>query len=97
PHIEVFADEPQAVLPTPHPEDPMSMWRSTQVESGVPRKMGWQAFEDESGWGADEVSSFLDCLDEGRTPDVGASLGAAATEVILAAYQSAARGASVSL
>ena len=89
--------EPQAVLPTPHPEDPMSMWRSTQVESGVPRKMGWQAFEDESGWGADEVSSFLDCLDEGRTPDVGASLGAAATEVILAAYQSAARGASVSL
>jgi predicted dehydrogenase len=92
PRIEVFSDEPTPVLPTPHPEDPMSMWRSTQVESGVPRKMGWLAFEDESGWGADEVSSFLDCLDADRSPDVGVDLGAAATEVVLAAYRSAAIG-----
>ncbi len=92
PRIEVFLDEPQPVLPTPHLEDPMSMWRSTQVESGALRKMGWLAFEDESGWGADEVSSFLDCLDADRSPDVGVQLAAAATEVVLAAYRSAALG-----
>jgi len=97
PHIEVFSDEPQPVLPTPHPEDPMSMWRSTQVESGVPRKMGWIAFEDESGWGADEVSSFLDCLDADRSPEVGVDLAAAATEVVLTAYRSAALGEPVQL
>jgi predicted dehydrogenase len=97
PHIEVFSDEPQPVLPTPHPEDPMSMWRSTQGESGVPRKMGWLAFEDESGWGADEVSSFLDCLDADRPPDVGVDLAAAATEVVLSAYRSAALGEPVKL
>jgi len=97
PHIEVFSDEPQPVLPTPHPEDPMSMWRSTQVELGVPRKTGWLAFEDESDWGAHEVSSFLDCLDADRTPDVGVDLAAAATEVVLAAYRSAARADPVQL
>ncbi len=97
PHIEVFSDEPRPQLPAPHPEDPMSMWRSTQVESGVPRKMGWLAFDDESGWGAAEVSSFLDCLDADRDPDVGVVLAASATEVVLAAYQSAARGQPVQL
>ncbi|MDP6822665.1 MAG: Gfo/Idh/MocA family oxidoreductase [Dehalococcoidia bacterium] len=97
PHIEVFSDEPRPLLPSPHPEDPMSMWRSTQVESGVPRKMGWVAFEDETGWGADEMSSFLDSLDADSSPDVGVGLAASATEVVLAAYQSAARGRPVTL
>ena len=36
------------------------MWRSTQVEPGGPKKVGGLAFEDESGRGADKVSSFLD-------------------------------------
>jgi hypothetical protein len=97
PHIEVFSDEPRSMLPTPHPEDPMSLWCSTQDESRVPRKMGWLAFEDESGWGAAEVSSLLDCLDEDRVPDVGVDLAASASEVILAAYQSPARGEPVQL
>ncbi|MDA1257530.1 MAG: Gfo/Idh/MocA family oxidoreductase [Chloroflexi bacterium] len=97
PHVEVFADEPRPELPTPHPADPMSMWRSTQVESGVPRKVGWLALEDESRLVADEVTAFLDCLDTGRTPDVGVDLAAAATEVVLAAYRSAARGEPVEL
>ena len=97
PRVEVFADEPRPELPGPHRDDPMSMWRSTQVASGVPRKMGWLAFEDESGWGGKEVSSFLDCMDAGRTPDVGVDLAAAATEVVLAAYRSAARGEPVPL
>ena len=97
PHVEVFADEARPELPDPHPADPMSMWRSTQAESGVPRKMGWLAFEDEADWGSKEVSSFLDCLDADRTPDVGVDLAASATEVILAAYRSAARGEPIQL
>ena len=97
PHVEVFADEARPELPDPHPADPMSMWRSTQAESGVPRKMGWIAFEDEADWGNKEVSSFLDCLDADRTPDVGVDLAASATEVILAAYRSAARGEPIQL
>ena len=48
PRVEVFADEPRPELPDPHLDDPMSMWGSTQVASGVPRKTGWLAFEYES-------------------------------------------------
>lgn len=59
--------------------------------------MGWIAFEDESGWGADEVSSFLDCLDADRSPEVGVDLAAVATEVVLTAYRSAALGEPVQL
>jgi len=47
--------------------------------------------------GAAEVSSLLDCLDEDRVPDVGVDLAASASEVILAAYQSPARGEPVQL
>ena len=97
PRVEVYADEPPLELPEPHPEDPMSMWRSTQAASGVPRKLGWIALEDEARWQRDEVSAFLDCLDTGHPPEVGIDLAYAATEVILAAYQTATRGETVTL
>ncbi len=75
----------------------MSMWRSTQVEPGGPKKVGGLAFEDESGRGADKVSSFLDCLDADKTPDAGVKLTASSTQVILATYKSSSRGEPVQL
>ena len=65
PRVEVYNDEPGSVLPTPHPEDPMSMWASTQTASGLPRKQGWVMLADETNWYPQDVRRFVDCLESG--------------------------------
>ncbi|MDP6060753.1 MAG: hypothetical protein QGH33_17740, partial [Pirellulaceae bacterium] len=44
-----------------------------------------------------DTSYFLDCVEKGRASEVPAELAAAATEVLLAAYRSAATGRPVQL
>ncbi len=79
-------------LPTPHPDDSMSMCRSTQQASGVPPKKGWIALADEANWYPHDIARFLDCLSTGRSPDIGAREAAQWLEVLVASYRSASLG-----
>ena len=45
----------------------------------------------------DDIERFVDCIEAGRASDVPAAMGAEATEVLLAAYRSAATGQVVAL
>ncbi|HMF14690.1 MAG TPA: Gfo/Idh/MocA family oxidoreductase [Gemmataceae bacterium] len=93
PRLEVYADEPSWTPPPAHPEDPMAFWTSTQRESGVRPKQTWIPLEGP----ANDVACFLDRLDAQRETEMPASAAAHATEVLLAAYKSAATGSLVPL
>ena len=88
--LEVFADEPASQPPPPHPLDPMGMWRSTQVESGMPPKRSWVSVDDENS--LDEFSAFIDCIENGVESEMNAEVAAESIAVISAGYQSAASG-----
>jgi predicted dehydrogenase len=94
PRLESWDDGPAWTAPSRDPHDPMGMWAQP---SGSPYraepKQSWFTPVVPS-WTTD-VDYFLDCLEKGRASDVSAELSAAATEVLLAAYQSAATGCSV--
>ena len=94
PRLEVWADEPPWTAPPRHPEDPMGFWSSTQAEVNAQKKQAWiiPQYAD-----YDDARYFLDCIEQGRESDVPAEAGAQATEVLLAAYRSAATGEVVSL
>jgi predicted dehydrogenase len=92
PRLEVCAAEPTWTPPSPHRDDPMAFWQSTQEEAGIRPKRAWVPVEPV---GPSDVSCFLDALDAGRDGEVNAAEAARATEVLLAGYRSAARGESV--
>lgn len=96
PRIEVWSDTEPWVAPPNDPEDPMGMWAPLPDSPyrALP-KTAWLRARDPS-WQTN-ISQFLDCLEQGRANDVAADLAAAATEVLFAAYQSAAQGCPVSL
>jgi predicted dehydrogenase len=95
PRLEIYSEaagwRPPAV---PSPEDPMGFWSSTQATAGVQPKRAWQPVEPAA---TSDTSYFLDCLDAGRESDVSAFMGAHAVEILLAGYESAARGQMVSI
>jgi predicted dehydrogenase len=93
PRFEVYADEPPWTPPPPHPNDPMAFWDSTQQESGYRPKRTWIPLDNAGS----DVQAFLDALDAGRESDLPAEAAANATEVLLAAYESAAKGVAVDL
>jgi predicted dehydrogenase len=93
PGLEVYTDEPPWTPPPAHPEDPMAFWTSTQRESGLRPKGAWVPLAEP----ASDVAGFLDCLDTNCESEVSASEAALATEVLLAAYKSAATGSVISL
>lgn len=95
PRLEVYCDAPAWRQPdTPHPEDPMGFWSSTQNAGGISPKMAWRpvdpVLQSDAGY-------FLDCIEQDRESDVPVSLGAHAVEAILAGYKSAATGKTVPL
>ena len=92
PRLEISNEQVRPELPKMHPQDPMGMWRSTQRLSGVARKTAWQPLFDETRWYLDDVSAFLDCLDEKRKPEIGARAAVGSVEVLMAAYRSASTG-----
>lgn len=95
PRLEIYNDAPPWQQPkTPHPEDPMGFWSSTQKAGGAHPKTGWQPLQ---GAVTNDAVYFLDCLEQGGASDVPVSLGAHAVEVILAGYRSAAVGEVVEL
>ena len=92
PRLEIYSNAGYAVLPDPHPDDPMGMWRSTQKAAGMPRKTTYSPMADETSWYQDDVAAFLDCLEEGREPAMTAARAVGPSRVISAAYRSAASG-----
>lgn len=95
PRVEVYSDEPPWLPPKdPHPEDPMAFWSSTTEESGAKPKQGWVNV---GPTGRSDASYFIDCLAAGRDSDMSVAAAAHGTEVLLAAYRSAATGEVVTL
>jgi predicted dehydrogenase len=94
PRVEVYTDEKPWVPPNVNPEDPMGFWKSTQEAVHLQPKRTWLAF---GPAGPSDASSFLDCLDANRESDMNVAEAALTTEVLLAAYKSAARREVVTL
>ena len=96
PRVEVWADVEPWTAPPRDPEDPMGMWATPRPEPFTPRpKQAW--IVPSSLRANDDIKRFLDCIEAGRASDVPAAMGAEATEVLLAAYRSAATGQVVTL
>jgi UDP-N-acetyl-2-amino-2-deoxyglucuronate dehydrogenase len=88
---------PEAAAWTPpgtDPEDPMAFWPSTQQALAVRPKEAWLPLESDP---LADARYFLDCVEANRPSEMSIVEAAHATEVILAAYRSAARGEPVSL
>jgi predicted dehydrogenase len=94
PRLEVYADEAPWTPPPVHPADPMAFWTSTQREVQARPKRTWVPA---AAPGPSDAAYFLDCLDAGRESDLNVAEAALATEVLQAAYRSAATGEIVTL
>ena len=94
PRLEVFTDETPWVPPNVNPEDPMGFWTSTQEAVHLRPKRTWVPV---APAGPSDAGYFLDCLDAGRDSEMNVAEAALTTEVLLAAYRSAARGEVVTL
>jgi myo-inositol 2-dehydrogenase/D-chiro-inositol 1-dehydrogenase len=94
PRLEVYTDEAPWAPPNVHPQDPMGFWSSTQDEVHTRPKRTWVPA---AAAGQSDASYFLDRLDAGRDSELNAAEAALATEVLLAAYRSAATGQVVTL
>ncbi len=95
PHVTVFSDEPPFEMPSTHPFDPMAMWSSTMRETKPRPKAQWVPFEEFTQEA--DISAFLDCLDRDEEPEMNARASVHHIEVILAAYESAAKGKPVEI
>ena len=96
PRVEVWSDSPSWAPPPRNPDDPMGMWVTPEGSPYRPApKRSWLA----TPWlsPATDVTYFLDCLEQGRESCVPIQVAADAMEILLAAYQSAAAGQTVSL
>ncbi len=94
PRLEVYTDETPWVAPNVNPADPMGFWQSSQDEMHVRPKRTWVPINPA---GAHDASYFLDCLDANRESEIPVAEAALTTEVLLAAYQSAAHHEVVTL
>ena len=95
PHLEIYSDEPPFAMPPPHPFDPMAMWPSTSRDTRVPAKRQWVPLYESRQ--AAHIHRFVDCIEQGRGPDVNARAAVHHVEVIMAGYASAARGETIAL
>lgn len=94
PRLEVFTDEKPWMPPNVNPADPMGFWSSTQDEVHTLPKKAWVAAGPAP---RSDAAYFLDRLSAGQDSELNASEAAHATEVLLAAYRSAATGKVVPL
>ena len=93
PRLEVHAAQPPWTAPPAHPGDPMAFWDSTQAAAGTQPKRTWLPILPARS----DVSAFLDAMDAGRDGEANAAEAARTTEVLLAAYRSAATREGVGL
>jgi len=97
PRISVWADVVPWMAPERDPEDPMGMWGGApKADQFIPKpRQTW--ITPPAAESASDVAWFLDCIESGRRSNVSADVAATATEILLAAYQSAATGDVVDL
>lgn len=93
PRLEVYTDEAPWVPPNINPADPMGFWTSTQDEVHVRPKKTWVGLTPARS----DAGYFIDCLEANRDSEINVAEAALATEVLLAAYRSAAAGEVVTL
>ncbi|MDP6553922.1 MAG: Gfo/Idh/MocA family oxidoreductase [Pirellulaceae bacterium] len=96
PRVEMWTAGECWAPPQRDPEDPMGMWQAPPSSPFRAKpKLDW-IVPGSTSWKLD-TSYFLDCVEKGRASEVPVELAAAATEVLLAAYRSAATGRPVQL
>lgn len=94
PRVEVLGSSPPWTPPPRNPDDPMGFWTSTQAAVGTKPKKDWQLLEADA---KTDAAFFIDCLDGDKDSDYSVGPAAHGTEVIFAAYKSAAEGRTVTL
>jgi len=96
PHVEIWSDRAAWAPPERDPSDPMGMWSplpdsrfkaDPKPTWGVPPTGTWNT----------DCQQFLQCLQGGQQSEISIELAAAATEILLAAYRSAAEQRPVTL
>jgi predicted dehydrogenase len=95
PRIEVYAHEEPWTPPLRDPTDPMSFWSSTQKKADKPKK-SWIPVQ-AKGKLPNDASRFVDCIESGSESEMSAKDGAAAVEILMSGYVSAAKGDVISL
>lgn len=95
PRLEIAEAGPPWAPPPRNPDDPMGFWASTQAAVGTKPKREWQVLG-ESNAAADQ-RYFIDCVERGRESDLPVATAAHVTEVVFAAYKSAAKRQTVHL
>jgi predicted dehydrogenase len=94
PRLEVYTDESPWTPPNTHKEDPMGFWSSTMQEVHLRPKTMWTP----CGPAAQtDAAYFLDRLAANRDSELNVAEAAHGTEVLLAAYRSAANREIVTL
>lgn len=91
PRVEIWSGEANWGPPKVNPEDPMGMW-VTPPESpfAAAAKQAWTV--ETSDVTKADAAYFLDCIEQGRTSELSAVEAAQTTQILAAAYQSAASG-----
>ena len=95
PRWETVSDSAPWTPPPRDPLDPMGFWSSTITRANAAPKKNW--YTPATLPAKSDQSLFLDCLEQEKEAEVTAADAAKASEVMLAAYQSAATGEVVHL
>jgi myo-inositol 2-dehydrogenase / D-chiro-inositol 1-dehydrogenase len=94
PRVEVWSDAPAWQPPPRNPLDPMGMWIALPGSPYLAApKRSWLSAPALSA--QSDAGYFLDCLQTGRDSEVNPATAALASQILLAAYRSAAEGTSV--
>ncbi|MBI2826759.1 MAG: Gfo/Idh/MocA family oxidoreductase [Planctomycetia bacterium] len=91
PRVEAWTSHEPWQPPPRNPDDPMAFWASTVA--GTPLKRAWLTPAETE----DDTRHFIDCVERGRASDVPVAAAAAALDVLMAAYESAAAGQPVAV
>jgi predicted dehydrogenase len=95
PRVELWSDAEPWTAPPRNPDDPMGMWHTPPTSRyAASPKHSWLA---PAAPPIADATHFLDCLQHGRESEIPIDIAAQATEVLLAAYQSAATGSIIPL
>ena len=95
PRWDIASDRPAWAPPPRDPLDPMGFWGSTAARARTGPRTDWHTPSTIAP--QSDQSLFLDCLEQRKDAAVTAADAAHASEVMLAAYRSAAEGAVIEL
>ncbi|MEO8497314.1 MAG: hypothetical protein ABI614_19765, partial [Planctomycetota bacterium] len=96
PRVEVWADADPWTPPPRDPDDPMGMWAPLPDSPYKAAPKNDWVLPTASSWAVD-AKHFLDCVEHGRQSEVSVEIAAAASEILFAAYRSAAIGDAIEL